>query len=138
VAEPAFKAVVLDLFDTLVKWEPDRLPLMELNGRQMRSTMPWVFPKIIELFGQAFTPDRFIEVYSAVNEEIMFEREREGIEITCHERFLRTLQRLFQLKCPLIVLTWLYGEGSRLARSDRREPTCGQGSWAGVTLGDQF
>jgi HAD superfamily hydrolase (TIGR01549 family) len=94
VAEPAFKAVVLDLFDTLVKWEPERLPLMELNGRQVRSTMPWVFPKIIELFGQAFTPDRFIEVYSAVNEEIMFEREREGIEITCHERFLRTLQRL--------------------------------------------
>jgi hypothetical protein len=27
---------------------------------------------------------------------------------------------------------WLYGDGSRLARSDRREPTCGQGSRAGV------
>ena len=33
---------------------------------------------------------------------------------------------------------WLYGDGSRLARSDRREPTCGQGSRAGVTLEVKF
>jgi hypothetical protein len=33
------------------------------------------------------------------------------------------------LECPLIVL---------LARSDRREPTCGQGSRAGVTFVDKF
>jgi HAD superfamily hydrolase (TIGR01549 family) len=94
MADLAFKAVVLDLFDTLVKWEPERLPSMELQGRQVRTTMPWVFPKMIELFGAAFTQDRFIEIYSAVTDEIMFERERDGIEITCHERFLRTLQRL--------------------------------------------
>jgi FMN phosphatase YigB (HAD superfamily) len=94
VAKAAFSAVVLDLFDTLVKWEPERLPLMEVGGRQIRTTMPWIFPKLIELFGAAFERDRFIEVYSAVTEEIMFERERDGIEITCHERFLRTLARL--------------------------------------------
>jgi len=94
VAKAAFSAVVLDLFDTLVKWEPARLPLMELDGRQIRTTMPWIFPKMIELFGAAFERDRFIRVYSTVTEEIMFERERDGIEITCHERFRRTLTRL--------------------------------------------
>jgi HAD superfamily hydrolase (TIGR01509 family) len=94
VAKPACKAVVLDLFDTLVKWEPDRLPLMELRGKQVRTTMPWVFPKMTELFGTAFDRERFIEVYAAVIDEILEEREREGIEITCHERFHRTLRRL--------------------------------------------
>ena len=32
--------------------------------------------------------------YTAVYEEINHERERDGIEITCLERFERTLQRL--------------------------------------------
>jgi FMN phosphatase YigB (HAD superfamily) len=94
VAKPACKAVVLDLFDTLVKWEPDRLPLMEMRGKQVRTTMPWVFPKMAELFGAAFEREKFIEVYGAVIEEILEEREREKIEITCHERFHRTLRRL--------------------------------------------
>ena len=94
MAKPDFKAVVLDLFDTLVKWEPERLPLMELRGKQVRTTMPWVFPKMAELFGAAFDREQFVEVYSAVIDEILEEREREGIEITCHERFHRTLTRL--------------------------------------------
>jgi FMN phosphatase YigB (HAD superfamily) len=82
------------LFDTLVKWEPERLPLIELQGRQVRSTMPWVFPKMAELFGGDFDRDQFIQVYSAVVEEIIAERERDGIEITCHERFARSLECL--------------------------------------------
>ncbi len=86
--------MVLDLFDTVVKWDPERLPLIELQGRMVRSTMPWVFPKMEELFGDAFRRAHFIETYAAVVEEIMAEREREGIEITCHERFSRTLTAL--------------------------------------------
>ena len=89
-----FKAVVLDLFDTLVRWEPNRLPLMELRGQQVRTTMPWVFPHMERLFGTAFNRDRFVEIYGAVIDEIMIERERDQIEITCHERFHRTLTRL--------------------------------------------
>lgn len=94
MAKPAMKAVVLDLFDTLVKWEPDRLPLMELRGKQVRTTMPWIFSHMEQLFGDAFDRDRFIEVYGAVIDEILEEREREQIEITCHERFHRTIRRL--------------------------------------------
>ncbi|HZP45147.1 MAG TPA: HAD family hydrolase [Candidatus Binataceae bacterium] len=90
----AFKAVVLDLFDTIVKWDPERLPLLEWNGATHRSTMPWVFPLLGELFEGQFDRDRFIEVYFAVVNEINQERERERIEITCHERFARTLDRL--------------------------------------------
>lgn len=94
MAKREFKAIVLDLFDTLVKWEPDRLPVMEVNGRQVHTTMPWIFPALEQRLGEAFDQQGFIEVYSAVVEEILAEREREGTEITCFERFARTLKRL--------------------------------------------
>jgi putative hydrolase of the HAD superfamily len=88
------KAVVLDLFDTLVRWEPERLPLMELNGRQIRTTLPWIFPALHERLGADFDRQSFIEIYTGVVEEIAVERERDGIEITCLERFVRTMARI--------------------------------------------
>ena len=87
-----FRAIVLDLFDTLVRWEPERLPLMEINGRPMRTTMPWIFPRLQQHLGSAFDQGGFIDIYTRVLEEIALERERDGIEITCWERFVRTLK----------------------------------------------
>src|SRR5258708_35248264 len=94
MAKADFKAMVFDLFDTIVKWEPERLPLMEVNGHQIHTTIPWVFPLLEQRLGAAFDRDRFVEVYHAVIDEIIAERELQGIEITCAERFVRTLQRL--------------------------------------------
>jgi HAD superfamily hydrolase (TIGR01549 family) len=89
-----FRAIVVDLFDTLVKWEPERLPLMEINGRAMRTTMPWIFPRLRQHLGSDFNQGGFIDIYTAVLEEIALERERDGVEITCWERFVRTLARI--------------------------------------------
>jgi HAD superfamily hydrolase (TIGR01549 family) len=94
MANSEFRAIVLDLFDTLVRWEPERLPLIEFEGRQVRTTMPWVFPKLSERLGVAFDQRDFIRTYTGVIEEITLERERDGVEITCLERFVRTLGRL--------------------------------------------
>jgi HAD superfamily hydrolase (TIGR01549 family) len=89
-----FKAIVLDLFDTLVNWDPDGLPLMHWKGRDIHTTIPWILPKVAEALGASFDRDLFMAAYGAVYEEINHERERDGIEITCFERFVRTLQRL--------------------------------------------
>jgi HAD superfamily hydrolase (TIGR01549 family) len=94
MAKACFKAVVFDLFDTIVKWEPERLPLMEVGGRQIHTTLPWVFPVLERRLGADFDRARFIEVYHEVVDQIIEERERLGIEITCTERFARTLARL--------------------------------------------
>ena len=94
MAKADFKAIVFDLFDTIVKWEPERLPLMEVKGHQIHTTIPWVFPLLEQRLGAAFDRDRFVEVYHGVIDEIIAERELEGIEITCAERFVRTLKRL--------------------------------------------
>lgn len=89
-----FKALVLDLFDTLVNWDPDGLPLMHWKGRDMHTTIPWILPRLQEALGERYDLDAFMTAYGAVYEEINHEREREGIEITCFERFARTLHRL--------------------------------------------
>lgn len=94
MAEPNFKAVILDLFDTLVDWDPNRLPTVRWKGREIRSTLPWITPKLEELLGPRYQPEPFLATYTAVIEEINAERDRDGIEITCCERFLRTLRRL--------------------------------------------
>jgi FMN phosphatase YigB (HAD superfamily) len=94
MAKADFNAVVFDLFDTIVKWEPERLPLMEVDGRKIHTTIPWVFPRLEQRLGATFDRDRFIQVYHGVVDEIMAERELYGIEITCAERFVRTLSRL--------------------------------------------
>jgi HAD superfamily hydrolase (TIGR01549 family) len=90
----SIKAVVFDLFDTLVKWEPDRLPLLHWRDRSMHSTVPWILPSLEEQMGARFDLERFLTVYHDVIDEINAERERDGIEITCQERFERTLERL--------------------------------------------
>ncbi len=92
-----FRAIVVDLFDTLVRWEPERLPLMEINGRPLRSTMPWILPRLQQRLGSAFDQNVFIENYTVVIEEIARERQCDGIEITCRERFARTLARISAL-----------------------------------------
>jgi HAD superfamily hydrolase (TIGR01549 family) len=94
MAERAFKAVVLDLFDTLVKWSPHRLPQMEIRGKRMHTTIPWLVPDLEKGLGAAFRLDGFIDAYSGVLNEIEAERAARGVEITCHERFRRTVARL--------------------------------------------
>jgi HAD superfamily hydrolase (TIGR01549 family) len=89
-----FRAVVLDLFDTLVKWSPDRLPEMEIGGRRVHTTIPWLVPRLEQGLGAEFRLDAFLEAYGAVLAEIQTERLATAVEITCHERFRRTLDRL--------------------------------------------
>jgi len=92
--ERRFDAVVLDLFGTLVKWSPEDLPEMELRGRKVHTTIPWLAPILERGLGSAFDLNTFIEAYGAAIDEIEAERLEHGIEITCLERFQRTLARL--------------------------------------------
>src|SRR2546426_11799995 len=94
MVERKFKAIVLDLFDTLVKWDPTRLPTMKWREREVHSTIPWLVPKLREAMNGQLELDTFLTAYQAVMEEISVERKRDGIEITCRERFARTLKRL--------------------------------------------
>jgi HAD superfamily hydrolase (TIGR01549 family) len=95
VADDRFKAVVLDLFDTIVNWNSEALPVLEWRGRQLRSTAPLLFPILESALGARFDRDAFLEAQFGVYEEIFAERTTDHPrEITCFERFHRTLKRL--------------------------------------------
>ena len=95
MADYDFKAIVLDLFDTIVTWNPAGLESMTWRGREIRTTMPLLFPVLAEALGDRFERERFMDAHYDVYQEIFSERASSEIEITCHERFVRTLQRLY-------------------------------------------
>ena len=88
-----FRAVALDLFDTLVRWSPDRLPRYRFREHEFPSTMPHLIPLLAARLGTAWDEERWCGDYFAVLQEIGTERDREGIEITCETRFHRALER---------------------------------------------
>lgn len=95
MAENRYKAIVIDLFDTLVNWNPEGLPLVEWRGREIRSTMPILFPVLETALGDRFDRDRFMDAHATVYNDIFSERARgDALEITCLERFVRTLKLL--------------------------------------------
>jgi HAD superfamily hydrolase (TIGR01549 family) len=95
MGEHRYKAVVIDLFDTLVNWNPEALPLMKFRGREIRSTTPLLYPALESALGQRFDREAFSEAHASVYGEIFTERaKQDAIEITCLERFSRTLKML--------------------------------------------
>ena len=95
MAEHRYKAVVIDLFDTLVNWDVEALPVMQWHGREIRSTAPLLFPALESALGERFDPDAFADAHASVYRDIFSERARtDAIEITCLERFSRTLKLL--------------------------------------------
>jgi len=93
--ERRFQAVILDLFGTLVEWNPHWLPTFEWGGRTWPSTIPLLIPKLQAALGEKFDLDSFVTQYNSVLSEIARQREHEdATEVTCDERFLRTLQRI--------------------------------------------
>ena len=95
MAENRYKAVVIDLFDTLVNWNPEGLPMVEWRGREFRSTMPILFPALETALGDRFDRDRFMDAHATVYNEIFAERAgHDALEVTCLERFVRTLKLL--------------------------------------------
>jgi HAD superfamily hydrolase (TIGR01549 family) len=95
VGEHRYKAVVIDLFDTLVTWNPEGLPLMQFRGREIRSTTPLLYPTLEAALGKHFDREKFSEAHASVYSDIFSERARSNaLEITCLERFQRTLKIL--------------------------------------------
>lgn len=95
MAERRYKAVVIDLFDTLVTWNPDGLPLMQFRGREIRSTTPLLYQTLETALGKHFDREKFSEAHASVYSEIFNARaQHDAVEITCLERFARTLKML--------------------------------------------
>jgi len=88
-----YAAVILDMFDTLVNFRTIHLPLVRMNGREVRSTSPFVYQALMPLCASVPFEDffhAFVASYRSA-EEI---RNREHREVTLHERFRMLFTKL--------------------------------------------
>jgi putative hydrolase of the HAD superfamily len=81
-----FKAVLFDLFDTLVLFDRERLPVVKINGRVVRSTAGHLFP-ILAPHAPGLDLARFYEALIASWQEAERLRALDAREITAPERF---------------------------------------------------
>ncbi|RMF86153.1 MAG: HAD family hydrolase [Nitrospinota bacterium] len=88
-----YRAILFDLFDTLVLFHPQKLPTVMRHGRQVRSTAPISFP-VFHRYYPAIPFARYQEALIAVSREIAQEKEETLREIPSTERFRRLFARL--------------------------------------------
>jgi HAD superfamily hydrolase (TIGR01549 family) len=81
------------MFDTLVDFNNLRLPLVQVNGREVRSTSPYVYDVLKPLY-PSLTLEEFYSAFVGsyrTAEEIRWRQQR---EVTAHERFRMLFERL--------------------------------------------
>lgn len=95
-----FKAVLFDLFDTLVLFDRNRLPEVHVNGKVVRSTAGHLFP-ILAPYAPGLDLASFYEALLASWQEAEQIRSRDSREVSAPERF-RCLFRCLGLE-PIAV-----------------------------------
>jgi HAD superfamily hydrolase (TIGR01549 family) len=89
-----YKAIVLDLFDTIVTWNPEGLPLVKWRDRELRTTVPLMLELLETELGRAIDRDAFFEAHDHVYRGIFEARaNNDPLETTCLERLTRTVVR---------------------------------------------
>lgn len=89
---PRFRAVLFDLCDTLVHFDAERLPLIEIDHHPTRSTAQAIYHALGA--ESAVTFDAFFACLKTVTAEIAAQRDADHREVTSQERFRRVLDRL--------------------------------------------
>jgi FMN phosphatase YigB (HAD superfamily) len=109
---PRIRAVLLDLCDTLVHFDAERLPLVEIDQQPTRSTARAVYDAI---GSQPVAFNTFFACLNAVTAEISTQRDVDHREVTSQERFRRVLDRLGLPAGPKDTLRLVDAHMSRLA-----------------------
>ncbi len=92
-AVKTYSVVILDMFDTLVKWDNQHLPLVNVSGQQYRSSSPFVYEVLKPLCPHLSLDDfarEFVRSYRTA-EEVRRDGDR---EVTARERFRLLFRRL--------------------------------------------
>lgn len=89
---PRIRAVVFDLFDTLVDLSMDGLPPIEVNGRRWPSTAGALHRRVTA--ERALSLEEFVGALRAVDEELRGARAEAGRELATLERFEALAERL--------------------------------------------
>jgi FMN phosphatase YigB (HAD superfamily) len=88
-----YKAVIFDLFDTLVDFDRTRIPTVTIDGREVRSTAGETY-KVLAQHAPHTTFEAYHRTLSAVTEALLAVRERDHLEIPARRRYEMLCARL--------------------------------------------
>jgi HAD superfamily hydrolase (TIGR01549 family) len=85
--------VLFDLFSTLILFDRDRLPEMEIGGRRLRTTVANL-GTLLERWAPGVTREDFLQSIVTVSDEMARARRDDLVELPSRERFRRALERV--------------------------------------------
>jgi HAD superfamily hydrolase (TIGR01549 family) len=89
----AYRGVLFDLFGTLIAFDASKLPQLEIDGREVRTTLVQLAP-LLERWVPGVGVGEFWRAVVTVSEEMARERADTLCELPSRERFRRTLERV--------------------------------------------
>ena len=89
----AYRGVLLDLFGTLISFEPARLPELQVGGERIRTTVGGLASPLAA-WVPGTTPEEFLRALVTVSDEMARARAHEHVELPSRERFRRALERV--------------------------------------------
>jgi putative hydrolase of the HAD superfamily len=92
-----YKAVIFDLFDTLVDFDRTQIPTVTIDGREIRSTAGETY-KVLAQHAPHTTFETYYQALSAVTKELLAIRERDHLEIPARRRYEMLFDRLGLLR----------------------------------------
>jgi FMN phosphatase YigB (HAD superfamily) len=88
-----YRAILLDLFGTLITFDADRLPEMEVRGRRLRTTVGALAGPLAQWVPEV-APAEFLAALLGVSEAMARARAYDHVELPSRERFRRALERV--------------------------------------------
>jgi putative hydrolase of the HAD superfamily len=88
-----YRGVLFDLFGTLIVFDRDRLPEMEIGERRVRTTVADL-GGLLARWAPGVTREAFLESIVSVSDEMARARRDALVELPSRERFRRALERL--------------------------------------------
>jgi len=90
---PPYRGVLFDLFGTLILFDRERLPEMEIGGRRVRTTVANL-GSLLGRWAPGVTREAFLESIVSVSDEMARARRDALVELPSRERFRRALERV--------------------------------------------
>jgi FMN phosphatase YigB (HAD superfamily) len=88
-----YKAVIFDLFDTLVDFDRAQIPVITIDGREVRTTAGETY-KLLAQYAPHMSFATYYHTLSAVTKVLLAVRERDHLEIPARRRYEMLFDRL--------------------------------------------
>jgi len=88
-----YRGILFDLFSTLILFDRDRLPEMEIGGRRQRTTVANL-GSLLARWAPGVSREDFLQSIITVSDEMARARRDDLVELPSRERFRRALERV--------------------------------------------